>query len=85
MALTVRLDLRAEQALNRLARRSGLSRSDVVREALARYQATEDPPTAARRPYDGWVDVIGVVRLGIRDPRRTTGDQFATIVRAGRG
>jgi hypothetical protein len=85
MALTVRLDPRAEQALNRLARRRGLSRSDVVREALARYEATEASPAATRRPYDAWVDVIGVVRRGMRDPRRTTGDQFTTIVRAGRG
>jgi Arc/MetJ-type ribon-helix-helix transcriptional regulator len=85
MALTVRLDPKAEQTLNRLAKRRGLSRSDVVREALARYEAAEVSHAATRRPYDAWVDIIGVVRLGTRDPRHTTGDQFTAIVRAGRG
>ena len=41
MALTVRLGPKAERTLNRLARRRGLSRSDVVREALAHYEAAD--------------------------------------------
>lgn len=85
MALTVRLDPGAERTLNRLARRRGLSRSDVVREALARYEAADRTPDAGGRPYDAWVDVIGVVRLGVRDPWRTTGEQFAAIARGARG
>jgi predicted transcriptional regulator len=41
MALTVRLGPKTERALNALARRKRLSRSDVVREALIRYGAEE--------------------------------------------
>jgi hypothetical protein len=85
MALTVRLDPKAERTLTTLAKRRGLTRSDVVREALARYDAADNPPTGQRRPYDAWLDVIGIVRLGVRDPRRTTGDQFTTLVRGARG
>ena len=80
MALTVRLNPKAERALNALAKRRGLSRSDVVREAIERYEA-EEPDVKGRRPYNAWLDVIGSVALGVRDPARTTGAQFTAIVR----
>ena len=80
MALTVRLGPKAERALNALAKRKRLSRSDVVREAVIRYGTEEggDDETSA---YSSWLDVIGVVDLGVRDAARTTGDQFADILR----
>lgn len=82
MPLTVRLTPKTERALNALAKRRRLSRSDVVREALTRYAAEEeDSGKASGRPYDAWLDVIGVVNLGVRDPARTTGEQFTAIVR----
>ena len=82
MIVTVRLDARTERALNALAKQRRLSRSDVVREALVRYEALENGEEAgARRPYDAWVDVIGVVNLGVRESGRTTGEQMARIVR----
>ena len=79
MAVTFRLDPKSRRALDALAKRRGLSRSDVVREALAVYGAQAEPPDAG--PYDAWVDVIGVVSLGVRDPARTTGEQFSAQVR----
>jgi Arc/MetJ-type ribon-helix-helix transcriptional regulator len=81
LALTVRLSPKTERALNALAKRRRLSRSDVVREALTRYAAEEDSGKAGARPHNAWLDVIGVVRLGVRDPARTTGEQFTAIVR----
>ncbi len=81
MALTVRLNPRTERTLNTLAKQRRLSRSDVVREALARYGAGDDDGDTAARPYDAWLDVIGVVSLGARNAARTTGEQFTTIVR----
>jgi Arc/MetJ-type ribon-helix-helix transcriptional regulator len=81
VSLTVRLSPKTERALNALAKRRRLSRSDVVREALARYEAGEGSGEAGGRPYDAWLDVIGVVSLGVRDPARTTGEQFTAIVR----
>jgi Arc/MetJ-type ribon-helix-helix transcriptional regulator len=80
MALTVRLGPRTERALNALARRKRLSRSDVVREALLRYGA-EEGVEVGEDVYAAWLDVIGVVDLGVRSPARTTGDQFAALLR----
>ena len=45
MPLTVRLSAKTKRALNALAKRRRLSRSDVVREAIERYEAGQ----AARR------------------------------------
>lgn len=81
MALTVRLNPKTERALNALAKRRRLSRSEVVREAIARYDTAEQGGDDAAPAYDAWVDVIGVVNLGARDTRRSTGEQFAAIVR----
>jgi Arc/MetJ-type ribon-helix-helix transcriptional regulator len=80
MVMTVRLGPKTERALNAVARRRGLSRSDVVREALEHYEAHDRGSSAAPRPYDAWQDVIGVVALGVRDPARTTGEQFAATL-----
>jgi predicted transcriptional regulator len=80
MALTVRLGPKTERALNALARRKRLSRSDIVREALLRYGADEGKEVG-EDVYAAWLDVIGVVDLGVRDPARTTGDQFAALLR----
>lgn len=81
MALTVRLNPKTERALNALAKRKHVSRSEVVREAIARYDTAEHGSDDAGLPYDAWVDVIGIVNLGVRDPERTTGEQFTAIVR----
>ena len=81
MALTVRLSPKTERALNALAKRRRLSRSDVVRDALMRYDADEGRKKTADRPFDAWLDVIGVVRLGVRDRARTTGEQLTSILR----
>jgi hypothetical protein len=80
MALTVRLGPKTERALNALARSRQLSRSDVVREAIEQYGARESGAEAGS-PFDAWSDVLGIVDLGIRDPTRTTGEQFAALVR----
>ena len=80
MALTVRLGPRTERTLNALAKKKRLSRSDVVREALIRYGA-EEATEAETDVHAAWLDVIGVVDLGVRDASRTTGDQFAALLR----
>jgi Arc/MetJ-type ribon-helix-helix transcriptional regulator len=81
MALTVRLSPAVERELKALAKRRRVSRSDIVREAIARYGADEAREGAGLRPFDDWIDVIGVVSLAVRDPDRTTGEQFAAIAR----
>ena len=80
MPLTVRLQPKTERTLNALARRRRMSRSDVVREAIACYGASEGAVAGVPQPYHAWQDVIGTVSLGVRDPGRTTGEQVAAIV-----
>ena len=81
MPMTVRLNARTERAVNALARRRRQTRSDVVRDALEQYTATNGGDASRGRPYDAWVDVLGVVRASGRDRGRTTGEQFMAIVR----
>ena len=82
MPMTVRLSARTERAVDTLARRRRQTRSDVVRDALENYTATNGSGVDRERPYDAWLDVIGVVSAGARDRgRTTTGEQFAAIVR----
>ena len=81
MPLTVRLNARTERAVNALARRRRQTRSDVVRDALEHYTAANGDDEGRGRPYDAWIDVIGVVSTGGRDQGRTTGEQFTSIVR----
>ena len=82
MPMTVRLSARTERAVNALARRRRQTRSDVVRDALESYTATNGSGADRGRPYDAWIDVIGVVSAGARGRgRTTTGEQFAAIVR----
>jgi predicted transcriptional regulator len=83
MALTVRLGPKTERTLNALAKRLRMSRSDVVREAIARYDAGQDSAEGGR-PYDAWLDVIGTVEVGARDAARPTGEQFAVMLRSRR-
>jgi hypothetical protein len=52
MPMTVRLSARTERAVNALARRRGQTRSDVVRDALEHYTATNGGDDGRGRPYD---------------------------------
>lgn len=79
MPMTVRLSPVTERALNAMAKRRQVSRSDIVREALEQY-GKADGGADHTRPYDAWADVIGAVSLGPRDATRTTGEQFAAVV-----
>jgi hypothetical protein len=80
MSMTVRLSARTECAVNALASRRH-TRSDVVRDALEHYTATNGGDAGRGHPYDAWLDVIGVVSVGTRDRGRTTGEPFTAIVR----
>jgi metal-responsive CopG/Arc/MetJ family transcriptional regulator len=79
MPLNVRLNAKTERALAALAARRQQSRSDVVREALEQYAAAHEEAAGAS-PFTAWADVIGIVEIGARNPKHTTGEQFAALV-----
>ncbi|PYR18634.1 MAG: hypothetical protein DMF94_19165 [Acidobacteria bacterium] len=81
MPMTVRLSARTERAVNALARRRRQTRSDVVRDALDHYTASNGAAAGRGRPYHAWLDVIGVVSSGAGDRSRTTGELFTAFVR----
>jgi hypothetical protein len=82
MPLTVRLGPKEERLLNALAKARRLSRSDVVREALTVYGASDSVDTTTDgETHAAWHDILGIVSLGARDPERTTGEQFTDVIR----
>ena len=81
MALNVRLPAKTERALNALARRRRQTRSDVVREAIEQFAASNEVEADRSRPIHAWADVIGIVDLGARPKGQTTGERFTEIVR----
>jgi len=60
MPTSVRLDPETEALLRRLARRSGRSKSEVIREALHRLAAERDEVAEPETLYRSVEDLIGI-------------------------
>jgi predicted DNA-binding protein len=67
MVLTVRLDDETRRKLSRLARATGKTRSDIVREAIRQYLPAE---ADSRTVHDRFADIIGTAHLGGGDRAR---------------
>lgn len=65
MAFSVRLDHQTEQIVDRIARRTGRTKSDVVRSAIRRLADDEEPPPA-NSVYDLIADIVGIADGGDR-------------------
>jgi metal-responsive CopG/Arc/MetJ family transcriptional regulator len=66
MQLTVRIGDEYESLLNRLAKESGLKRSDIVRQALKHFfEEHENTPSA--RPFGRVSHLLGLVESGVKD------------------
>ncbi len=66
MPTSVRLDSRTESMLRRIARRTGRTRSDVIREAILRL-VDQSQPAPGGTVYDRIRDLLGVARGGPAD------------------
>ncbi|MFQ6023918.1 MAG: ribbon-helix-helix protein, CopG family [Acidiferrobacterales bacterium] len=64
MPTSVRLDPETEALLRRLARRSGRTKSDMLREALLRLAEEEDTAARAGHPYAMMSDLVGIATGG---------------------
>ncbi len=67
MPMTVHLDPKTEAIVRRLARKTGRTKSAIIREAILLLSADEKRPASGRTLYDQMADLIGVGRGGPRD------------------
>ncbi len=79
--LTLRLDGKTRQRLERIARRKQLSTSEVVRQAIEAWAERQEPVSA---PYEVVADLIGIVRGGKADRSNQTGRRFAQLLKGRR-
>jgi hypothetical protein len=77
MPLSVRLDPKTEQLVERLARQRRQTKSDVIRDAIAVLAPKKG---AGSGPYDGVADLIGCARGGPTDLSIQTGDKFRRLL-----
>jgi hypothetical protein len=77
--MSVRVGTRARKAVYRLAKASGRTQSDVVREAIEEYVA-KHAEARTRTAYDEWKDVIGVLKGGPRDLSERTGEKVRRLL-----
>ncbi|NGZ96881.1 MAG: hypothetical protein CV089_12290 [Nitrospira sp. WS110] len=80
MPLTVRVDPKTERLIQRLARKRGRSKSDVIRDAITVLAKREQEQEKTERPYDSVRDLIGSVRGGPSDLSERTGDRFRRML-----
>lgn len=80
MPLTVRVDTKTERLIERLARKRGRTKSEVIREAIGILARTTEEQEKSERPYDALRDLIGSVHGGPSDLSVRTGEQFRRVL-----
>ncbi len=78
--ITLRLDDETRERLKRVARRQGLTASEIIRRAVLVSLKHEEQLTRDT-PYDAIADLIGCVRGGRADRSEATGRRFAELLR----
>jgi Ribbon-helix-helix protein, copG family len=61
---SIRLDARIASAVDRIAAKTGKTKSQIVREALAEYTEKADKNSGSERPYDKMAPFIGILDSG---------------------
>ncbi len=79
MPTSVRLDPKTGALLSRLARAHGRSKSQIIREAIARL-ARDESPRGQPRPYELMADLIGIAHGGPSDLARRSSEVFKEIL-----
>jgi Arc/MetJ-type ribon-helix-helix transcriptional regulator len=84
MVISVRLDLWTERLVERIVRETGRTRSEIVREALARLVQERESRPEPESPYAALRPFIGCAHGGPQDLSAETGSKFARVLRRGR-
>ena len=80
MPTTVRLDPETESLIKRLAKKTGRTKSQVIRDAiqaLARSEAASEPKEG---PYEAIAHLIGCASGGPKDLSERTGEKFRNLL-----
>ena len=81
MPVSVRLDAKTTDLVDRLARRRGLTKSEVLRVALRQFAEREAGEQAAGTAYDRLAHLIGCFDSGGANLSERTGERFAAALR----
>lgn len=84
MPTTVRLDPATLRLLGRLARRTGLTKSQLIREAIRRLGESQGSAKPGQTVYDAMKHAIGCWDSGGAQLSEVTGRKFRTVLRARR-
>ena len=82
MPTTVRLDPATLRLMGRLARRTGLTKSQLIREAIQKLGESEGSETPAETVYDAMEHAIGCWDSGGAQLSEATGEKFRALLRA---
>ena len=80
MPISVRLDPKTERAVRSLARRTGRTRSQVIRDAIQRLAAAESETRQGPMAFEMWKDAIGCAEGGPPDLSERPGDHFRSLL-----
>lgn len=80
MPTSVRLDAKTESLVNRLAKRTGRTKSEVIREAITRLAEADQVARPATTPYEAIRHLIGIGKGGPPDLSERTGDKVRQLL-----
>lgn len=84
MPTTVRLDPETESLIKRLAKKTGRTKSQVIRDAIRTLAESEDSGKVTGGPYEAFSHLIGCASGGGPDLSERTGEKFTKLLK-GRG
>ena len=78
--MSLRLDAQTVSAIDRVRARTGKSKSDIVREAIADFVAKADEQMKSMRPCDLAADLIGSIDSGGMQLSTRTRERFTKML-----
>ena len=78
--MSLRLDAQTVSAIDRIRARTGKSKSDIVREAIADFVAKVDEQMKSMRPCDLAADLIGSIDSGGMQLSTRTRERFTKML-----
>jgi len=82
MPTSVRLDRKTEVLVNRLARKRGQTKSELIREAILALARSEEDIRPQKTAYEALAHLIGRVKGGPKDLSERTGEKFRALLLA---